>query len=317
MIRGLLALLLCAALVACDGAALPGTRTSPTITVAPGLDGLRVEESVLARPGEGNAVEFSAVLANAGSVALEVRVEGEWRTGPGLARGGFSGTWSVEPGARVPISSASASDAVVALDLKVTPAGPPMPEWARGLLTAAGAGAVGAGVAWTPTPTLAEVPSWPPRGLANGVPFEARTLFFTRESQGWRFQLRDVAYDPLLPAGGSDPRVQTVYLDLPEEPAAGMRIVHGPRYGGAMFQILREPGGETTTSWNTEFALALEITDWSRAPYDVAAGGFQVRGRASGRIYVTFAQGASPLENSFVAGVFEDAPIVYYGPPAE
>ena len=84
-----------------------------------------------------------------------------------------------------------------------------------------------------------------------------------------------------------------------------------------MFQILRERGGDATTSWNTEYALALEITEWDRQPYDAATGGWQVGGRASGRIYVNFAQGMGDLENSFAAGEFEDVPIVYFGPPPE
>ena len=309
MTRRWLALLFASLLAACDGAG------SPAVSIAPELRGVRVEGAVLTRPGERNAVEFSATLVNDGAFPQDVRVEGEWRTAEGLARGGFSASHVVPPGGRVPISSASASNAVESLALALMPAGPPVPEWARGLLTAASAGAVGAGVAFTPTPTLAEVPTWTPRGLANGVPFEARTVFFNREPRGWQLKLRDVAHDPLLPGGGMGPRVQTVHVDLPEEPVGGLRLEHGMRFGGAMFQILREPDATSTTSWNTEFALALEITEWSREPYDATTGGYQVGGRASGRVYVNFAEGT--LDASFVAGEFDDVPIVYYGPPGE
>jgi len=50
---------------------------------------------------------------------------------------------------------------------------------------------------------------------------------------------------------------------------------------------------------------------------DEAGSNFQQGGTASGRLYVCFKGSPDKIQNSFVSGVFENAPIVYYGNPAK
>lgn len=319
--------LLAGLLSACgEGDPAPG-RTSaqaPTgdgaveVRVAGDVRNIEVVRQSLRRPAGSHAAEVSLVLRNSAVTKQTVRLQGDWLDGAGRNYGGFSSTYHVPATGEIVATSATRTRAVSRVRVRLMAPAQELPAWAEGLLAASTAGAVGGGVAFTETPSLAEVPAWEPRGLANGVPFEARTILFVPESTGWQLQLVDVAFDPLatvLSVRESHPDVQTVYINLPEEPYVGMRIEHGLDFGGAMFQIRPQPTAETTTSWNTRFALALEISDWQRKPWQPDGETYQIGGRASGRIYIVFAAGMGDIRNSFVAGEFADAPIVYYGPP--
>jgi len=59
----------------------------------------------------------------------------------------------------------------------------------------------------------------------------------------------------------------------------------------------------------------LEFKRWNRQPYRETGGTFQKGGTASGRLYICFKGRADNIQDSYVAGVFENAPIVYYGNP--
>jgi len=86
-------------------------------------------------------------------------------------------------------------------------------------------------------------------------------------------------------------------------------------YGGGIFQIKPSPSAFETTSWNTSIAYYIEITNWDKGPSSgTSCNSMQALiGAASGRLYISFQGSEHGLENSWISGVFKDAPIVYCG----
>jgi hypothetical protein len=186
------------------------------------------------------------------------------------------------------------------------------------MLEAAASGAQGYGVACTATPSPAEIHAWSPRGLANGAVFHARTIFFAPFGSGWRMEIHDREFDPMR--GTAIPRtdhpdLQTIYIDLPSQPATGIIFEKSMAYGGGHFQIKPAADSAQTTSWNFRVAWAIDISEWQAIPWREGGETFQLAGRASGRLYICFHGPQDTIRDSFVAGEFSDAPIIYFGPP--
>jgi hypothetical protein len=178
----------------------------------------------------------------------------------------------------------------------------------------------GYGLSYTANPSLDQIPNWPPRGAANGAPFIAGAILFAPINGVWELQIIDREIDPLkgLAMARSlegNAGLQSIHLNLPEEPRSGMVLDRKLSYGGGYFQIQTSPGSPNTTSWNTSIAWVLEIKRWNRQPYSETGGTFQKGGTASGRLYICFKGRSDKIQDSYVAGVFENAPIVYYGNP--
>jgi hypothetical protein len=165
---------------------------------------------------------------------------------------------------------------------------------------------------WTETPAFNAIPDAPLTGMANGAQFVAQSVIFEPGTSSWKMIIRD---QPLpgptdIASGG-----QFVSIDLPNPPVAGMTWMRPMAYGEGFFQVKYDPAKpEQTTSWNADNSWALEITSWQAADWISGGPAFQDAGRASGRIAVCY-KGTGNLQNSWVAGKFENAIIRYMGEP--
>jgi hypothetical protein len=166
--------------------------------------------------------------------------------------------------------------------------------------------------AWTETPAFNQIPATPVGGMANGRAFTAAAVIFEPGSDSWRMMIRDKPLgEPTAVATGG----QSVNLDLPEAPTGPGNWMRPMEYGGGYFQIGNDPQNpESTTSWNADNAWALEITQWQVAEYNPSGSMFQQAGVASGRIAVCYKGGGS-IQNSWVAGTFQNAIVRYMGEP--
>jgi hypothetical protein len=309
---GLLALLVSLAVVACRED--PG-GVQVDVDLDPSLQGQIEVVSALARsPGETNPVEVILTLRNTGAADRDVTVAGSWWGDGGRRFGGSSGVYRVAAEGTVVVGSGTRSGQVTRFAATVTPGGVTGEARIDEAMLNAGPGVEGYGVAYTPKPTLEQIPVWPVRGLANGEPFHAHTLVFVPEFDQWRLQISDVAFDPLkgIAFARSDrPDLQTIDLVLPYEPTAGAVFEKQLSWGDGIFQIKASADAPGTTSWNSDKAWVIEIDTWQRTQLDVTRR--SVVGKASGRLYVSFKGSPDGVQNSFVAGEFKDAPIIYFG----
>jgi hypothetical protein len=165
---------------------------------------------------------------------------------------------------------------------------------------------------WTETPAVNVIPEAPLGGMANGAPFFAQSVIFEPGMSSWKMIIRDqpLAAPTDIASGG-----QYISIDLPTPPSAGMTWMRPMAYGEGFFQVKNDPANpEQTTSWNADNAWAIEITSWQAADWISGGPVFQDAGRASGRIAVCY-KGSASLQNSWVAGRFENAVIRYMGEP--
>lgn len=312
------ALLLSLCLSGCDEKATGDVAIA--VDIATELTGeVRVVSARGMKPGTKNPVEVAVVLANDGAVQRRVDVVGAWSDDRGGTFGRVRSTHVIAPGATVIAQAATRTAdvtrfvATVAVSMTT-----PRQQVDAALTAAAQSGVEGHGIAYTATPTLDVVPKWPPRGVANGAPFEVGTIVFMPLFGKWNLHLHDREFDPVnggeAIARSNHPDLQSIYLHLPEEPSAGAVFEKPLSAGDGYFQIRTAPRASTTTSWNSDIAWVIEITKWDRAPWRADGPVMQTAGTASGRLYVCFkGSDLSPLKSSFVSGEFEDAPIVYSG----
>lgn len=165
---------------------------------------------------------------------------------------------------------------------------------------------------WTETPAVNIIPEAPLGGMANGSPFLSQSVIFEPGMSSWKVIIRDqpLAGPTDIASGG-----QFVSIDLPTPPSAGLTWMRPMSYGDGFFQVKNDPANpEQTTSWNADNAWAIEITGWQAADWISGGAVFQDAGRASGRIAVCY-KGSANLQNSWVAGRFENAIIRYMGEP--
>jgi hypothetical protein len=137
-------------------------------------------------------------------------------------------------------------------------------------------------------------------------------------SSKWTLQIIDSHLDPLKGiaiARQAKPDIQVININLPNEPTSGAVFEKEMSFGGGYFQIKKSPDSQETTSWNTDSAWIIEITEWAKKPWIEGAGTFQQVGTASGRLYICFNGSEQGLKNSWASGIFENAAIVYYGKP--
>ena len=167
---------------------------------------------------------------------------------------------------------------------------------------------------YTETPTLDMVPAGPVQVSANGRTIEIKTILFQPRLDTWSFQMSTGELERptgMLPNGS-----ETVNITgLPQELGVGTYSHTMDESGGGYFQIQQPDDPERTTSWNTRMAYHLQITAWDVAEYDSEASMFQVAGKASGKVVVTFRGSGDRFANSWAVGTFTDAPVRYMGKP--
>jgi len=171
-----------------------------------------------------------------------------------------------------------------------------------------------ASFAYTETPTVADIPARPVHGNANGREIQINAVVFQPRFNSWSLALSTAELPGptrILP-GGSEAVNLT---DLPQEMAVGTYTHPIDEMGGGYFQIQQPDDPERTTSWNTNLAYVLEITEWDVSEYDPEGSLFQEAGTASGKVVAVFRGSGDRFQNSWVAGTFEDAVVRYMGRP--
>lgn len=272
------------------------------------------------KPGELNAVEAIITLKNTSETEIRILARGGWLDGRGGSYGGTSSVRVLAPGQLETFQAATNSKSVSEYQFSVSLTDKTDDE----LLTQSLASkelniAEGQGMTYTETPTKV-IPPWSPRGVANGEAFKAETIVFKQDFfPAWRLTISDRQFDVLKGAGFerfTQKDLQTIEIDLPNEPKTGSVFEKKMSYGGGIFQIKTSPSAFETTSWNTSIAYYIEITSWKKGPSgDASCNSLQAStGTASGRLYISFQGSEYTLDNSWISGVFEDASIVYCGP---
>lgn len=166
---------------------------------------------------------------------------------------------------------------------------------------------------WTEAPTFETIPDVAAAGMANTRPMAVKTVVIEPSMDKWRMKISDKELDSptSILMGG-----QSVNIDLPGTPAAGTQWTREMEYGDGYFQIGTDANNpEATTSWNADNAWVIEFTKWDVADYDTDGDLFQEAGKASGRFAVCYKGSATGIQNSWVAGTFEDAIVRYMGKP--
>ena len=166
---------------------------------------------------------------------------------------------------------------------------------------------------WTAEPALELIPDAPIKGQANGAPFEGKTVYFEPLFGKWNMVISDGTLE--TPTGFLS-NAQSINISLPEPPEAGKVISKEMNYGDGYFQITKKDNPEETTSWNSDNAFIVKFTEWEVQDYDLEGEMFQVAGKASGMVYVSYkGWDSGDFDNSFAAGTFKDAVIRYMGEP--
>ncbi len=166
---------------------------------------------------------------------------------------------------------------------------------------------------WIDKPVIDTVPQAPLGGMANGRPFNTQAIVIEPIGDKWKMKIHDKPLEAptSLIMGG-----QALTIDLPFHPGVGAKFTREMAYGDGYFQISNDPTNlEATTSWNAENAWAIEITKWEVADYDPDGDLYQMAGTASGRIAVCYKGNPTGIQNSWLAGDFEDVTVRYMGKP--
>lgn len=166
---------------------------------------------------------------------------------------------------------------------------------------------------WTDKPSLDVIPDEPVKGMANSVPFEANAVYFEPVFGKWSMIISDGVLDSPT---GFIMQAQSINVSLPELPEKGKIIEKDMEYGDGYFHIRKKDDPEEFTSWNSNNAFIIEFTEWELNEWDPEKDMFQVAGKASGRIYISY-QGwdSGDFDDSYAAGTFTDAVIRYMGEP--
>ncbi|MEP5765280.1 MAG: hypothetical protein ABJ308_11840 [Halieaceae bacterium] len=327
--------LLAVLLPACGGEQQPGASDQAEVvaTARSAQGNLTIEVAVAAalqpeiavvsaaasEPGRVNPKEVALLLENRGSSERSVLVSGDWQNASGQSFGGANSVLKIAAGATADFNAGTRNDIATHFRVSVEPTELSKQELQDVALLEAAAGAVqGHGIAYTPLPTLDQVPAWPVRGVANGAVFKSESVMFMPLQSGWKLLIHDRKVDPMQGLAiirSEYPDVQTVKVNLPREPQPGAVFKRALEYGGGMFQIKPSAQAQGTTSWNTSVAWVIEITSWDKRAWQEGGGTFQRAGSASGRLYICFEGAPDRIQSSFVAGEFSDVPIMYYGPP--
>lgn len=270
------------------------------------------------KPGVTNSVETTITVTNETNSKKEILVNGNWYDSKGNGYGGNSNVLTLAPKQSKTLKTGTQSKNVTAYKVSLAPNIKTQDE----LLTDAMSNtsrkiAEGYGMTFSETATDEIIPALPIRGFANGEAFQAQTVAFAQgTSRKWRLEISDYVFDVLKGVGYAryeQKDLQTIYINLPQEPAVGKKLSKDMSYGGGYFQIKTSPSSSETTSWNTSIAYAIEIASWNKeASVDGPCGNPDV-GRASGKLYISFKGSGLGFTNSWVSGEFKDVPIIYCG----
>lgn len=269
------------------------------------------------RAGKVNPIEVQISLKNISKSPQQILLEAQWLDSRGGFNGGSQRVLKLAAGQTETILEGTRSNRVTRYQamLKAT-------EKSQGQLLSETLAsnkvqiAKGYGMTFSETPATEKIPNLPIRGVANGAPFDAKTLTFRTDDKGqWTLEISDRSFDPIkgIAMERSDhPDVQTIYIKLPATPTKDKTFQQKMQYGGGMFQIKPKGDSQSTTSWNTSLAYKIEISDWQKGESTHFSCGRPKTGKASGKLYISFMGGSeSRIKNSWISGAFNDATVLY------
>lgn len=159
-------------------------------------------------------------------------------------------------------------------------------------------------------PTAKDVTKGPVMGSANGHKFEAKAIVVEAGYSGWEMTISDTAQ-----TGTSGYVSGTEYIKInfskDEVALKSKKFSKAMKYGDGFFQIIRTADPTGTTSWNADNAYYIEFTSWDVKPWDEKNHGYQVGGKASGKVYVVYKATSGDFKNSGASGEFKDIPVRY------
>ena len=266
--------------------------------------------------GKVNPIEVKIALRNTGTTPQQVLLDGRWLDAKGGFRGGSQQVLMLAAGQSLTVHDGTTSRYVKRYQARLTATQKSQDQLLSETLASNElAIANGHGMTYSSTPASEQIPPWSVRGVANGLPFDAKTLTFRTDAKGrWKLEISDRAFDPvkgIAMARLDHPDVQTVYIDLSGSPVRGKVFQQEMQFGGGMFQIKPTADSQGTTSWNTSLAYKIEISDWQKEESTHFSCGRPKTGTAAGRLYISFEGSEGQIKNSWISGTFEDAVILY------
>lgn len=272
------------------------------------------------RPGHKNPVEAEVTLGNTSPAGLELLAQGRWFDARGNRYAGISQNLFLTAGETFTLVAGTRSQGVSLYKLSLSAGAQDSDTLTTAPLTDPSIEiAEGYGMTFSETAQDESIPALPIRGVANGEVFLARTVHFDQENEGrWRLEISDRPYDVtkgVAMARLEHKDVQTIRINLAEEPSVGDTLRQEMAYGGGYFQIKPSPDATSTTSWNTSLAYTIEIESWNKRTSSPGPCGIPQLGSASGKLYISFKGSGMGPSNSWVSGQFVDVPIVYCGEP--
>ena len=268
--------------------------------------------------GKINPIEVQITIKNTGASPQQILLEGRWLDSKGGFNGGSQRVLMLAAGQSQTIHEGTRSRRVTSYEARLEATQKSQDQLLSETLANNNPPiAKGYGMSFSKTPASEQIPPWSLRGVANGLPFDAKTLTFRTDDKGqWKLEISDRAFDSIkgiAMARIDHPDVQTVYINLPEAPAKGKVFQQKMQYGGGMFQIKPKADSQSTTSWNTSLAYKIEITDWQKGASTHFSCGRPKSGKASGRLYISFNGSENQIKDSWISGAFKDAVILYCG----
>lgn len=280
---------------------------------------IQIISATSTHPGKVNPVDVQITIKNVSSTPQQILLDGRWLDSKGRFNGGSQRVLVLKAGQSQTIQDGTRSSRVTRYEVKVTATKKSQDQLLSETLVSNKLPiAKGYGMTYSTTPASEKIPSWSVRGVANGLPFDAKILIFrTNEKGQWKLTISDRTFDPtksnIAIVRMDHPDVQTVYINLPDAPARGKVFQQKMQYGGGMFQIKPTVDSQGTTSWNTSLAYKIEITDWQKEVSTHFSCGRPRTGKASGKIYISFKGSENQIKNSWISGTFKDAIILYCG----
>ena len=270
--------------------------------------------------GEFNPVEVIITLKNSSDSPQQVLWEARWLDSSGGANGGSQRVLQFAPGQLQVIQDGTRSRSAKRYAARITATQKSQDQLLTEMLAGNPSIAKGQGMTYSNKPASESIPNWSVRGVANGQPFNAKTIIFRTLGDGqWKLAISDRAFDPVNEGLGIartyHPDVQTVNINLPAAPDTGSVFQQEMQYGGGLFQIKPSADSEGTTSWNTSLAYIINITDAPAVIDTHSSCGRPQPGKISGTLYISFEGSEQQIKNSWISGAFNDAVILYCGDP--
>ena len=270
------------------------------------------------KTGKVNPVEVHITLKNTSGSPQQVLWEGQWLDSKGKANGGSQRVLKLAPGQSQVIQDGTRFRSATSYAATIKATQKSQDRLLTEMLADNPSIAGGQGMTFSSTPASEQIPNWSVRGVANGRPFDAKTIIFRTLGNGqWRLAISDLAFDPVNEGLGMartyDPDVQTVNVSLPAAPDTGKVFQQEMQYGGGMFQIKPSADSEGTTSWNTSLAYIITITNAPEVIRSHSSCGRPKPGKISGTLYISFEGSDEQIKSSWISGAFKDAVILYCG----